>query len=223
MNKKVLVVAAHPDDEILGSGATLIKHIAEKDQVYCLILGKGITSRSNSKSAEISKLMSDSKKAAQVIGFKEVYFTDLPDNSFDKISLLEITKIVETYLAKIKPDIIYTHFSNDLNIDHRITYQAVITASRPCNKNQAKEILTFETLSSTEWQTKQDNQFCPNVYVDVEKYINKKIAAMKKYRSELKDYPHSRSIEGISILAKYRGLESGLKFAEAFCLVRKIK
>jgi LmbE family N-acetylglucosaminyl deacetylase len=222
MSNRILVIAAHPDDEILGAGATLIKHTKEKDKVFCLILSQGVLSRTNAKINDVSKLMSESKKAGKVMGFKEIYFADLPDNSFDTVSLLKVVKIIETYLAKVKPDIIYTHFDNDLNIDHRITSQAVITASRPCNPNHPKEILAFETLSSTEWQAKKNKQFCPNVYVDIEKCIGKKIEAMKKYDSELRTYPHSRSIEGIKILAKCRGLEAGLKFAEAFYLIRKI-
>lgn len=222
MNKKILVIAAHPDDEILGVGATLIKHVAEKDSVYCLILSKGVMSRPNAKTNKVSKLMSESKMAGKIIGFKEIYYADLPDNSFDTVALLEVVKIVERFLSEVKPDIVYTHFNGDLNIDHRITYCAVVTASRPCNKNFPKEILTFETLSSTEWQAKWNKQFCPNVYVNVEKYIDKKIEAMESYKSELRYYPHSRSVEGIKILAKYRGLEAGLKYAEAFQLIKKI-
>lgn len=223
MNKRIMVVVAHPDDEILGAGATLRRHVEDKDEVYCLILSRGVTARKNFEKTEIDNLLVHSKNAGNVIGFKESYYEDLPDNSFDTVSLLEVTQIIEKYLEKIKPDVIYTQFENDLNIDHRITCQAVVTASRPCNENCPEEIYCFETLSSTEWQNKQYKQFCPNVYIDVEKCIEKKIEAMSKYLAEIREYPHSRSAEGIKILAQYRGLESGLLYAEAFCLIRKIE
>lgn len=222
MNKKILVVAAHPDDEILGLGATLVKHVEERDQVYCLILGGGVVSRDRFSQDDIKKLQKQTANSSKIIGFKAVYSADFPDNSFDSVSLLQIIKLVESYIKKIKPDVVYTHFENDLNIDHRLTFQAVLTACRPVNNNFPEKILTFETLSSTEWQNKQGLQFNPNYYVDVKKYIDKKIEAMKKYSLETRSYPHPRSAQGIKILAQYRGLESGLEYAEAFCLIRKI-
>ncbi len=220
--KKILVVAAHPDDELLGAGGTLIKHTISGDDVYCLILGEGVMSRKNSNKQDLKKLHNQTLASGEIIGFKEIFFSYFPDNSFDTVSLLSITKDVEKYLEKIKPDIIYTHHENDLNIDHRLTFQAVVTASRPCNKNCPREIYTFETLSSTEWQNKNNNKFSPNNYVDIKDTFNKKIEAIKKYSSELREYPHSRSLEGIKILAQFRGLEVGLFYAEAFCLIRRI-
>ena len=221
-NNKVLVVAAHPDDEILGLGGTLIKHVESGDQVFCLILGEGIMSRLDGKKSDVDKLHSDSLKAGKIIGFEKIYFSNFPDNSFDSVPLLSITQGVEKYFKLIKPDIIYTHNGNDLNIDHQLTFQAVLTASRPCNLDYLEEIYTFETPSSTEWQSKSPLVFSPNLYVNIENTIEKKLLALSKYRSEMRPYPHSRSIKGIKILAQYRGLETGLKYAEAFCLIRKI-
>ncbi|MDO8499642.1 MAG: PIG-L family deacetylase [bacterium] len=221
-NQTILVVAAHPDDELLGAGGTLIKHALAGDSVYCLILGEGVRSRSGAESAELKKLRADAVEAGCVIGFKEIFFEGIPDNAFDTVSLLSITKVIEKYLEQVKPDIIYTHFENDLNIDHRLAFQAVMTAARPCNADCPAEIYTFETLSSTEWQSKLGQVFRPNHYVNVEQTLDKKITAMRCYKDEIRSYPHSRSAEGIKILAEYRGLESGLKAAEAFCLVRKI-
>jgi len=187
-NKNILIICSHPDDEILGVGATIEKHKKRGDKVYYLIIGKG----------------------------RGTFF----DNKFDMIPLLDIVKKVEEYIERIKPDIIYTHYEYDLNIDHRITYQAVITACRPCNIYCPKEIYSFEVLSSTEWQP---NTFNPNVFVNIENEIKDKIKALRKYKSEMRKFPHSRSIEGVRTLAKYRGMQSGLKFAEAFILMRKIK
>lgn len=223
MKKRILIIAAHPDDEVLGCGGVAAKYAALKDEVYCLILGEGENSRSNQiEKLKIKKLQQDGQAAAEILGIKEIFFHNFPDNSFDSVPLLSIIKIIEEYLKKIKPNIIYTHFENDLNIDHRLTFQAVLTACRPCNNFSPKEIYSFEVLSSTEWQAKQRKQFTPNYYVDIKNTISKKKEALKKYRSEIRDYPHSRSVEGIEIQARYRGLEAGLESAEAFCLVRKI-
>jgi LmbE family N-acetylglucosaminyl deacetylase len=137
------------------------------------------------------------------------------------VDFLLIIKKIDQYIEKIKPEIIYTHYENDLNLDHRLTFQAVITACRPCNENCPKEIYCFEILSSTEWQV-EGEKFKPNVYIDIENEIEDKIKAFKEYKSEIRNWPHSRSAEGIRILATYRGLESGKKYSEAFKLIRMI-
>jgi LmbE family N-acetylglucosaminyl deacetylase len=228
-SKKILIIAAHPDDEVLGCGATASKHVDRGDDVYCVILGEGITSRTNKTTTDcridnISELHNQTLQAAEIIGIKEVFFSNFKDNRFDSLNLLDIIKEVEKHLTKINPDIIYTHHEFDLNIDHRRTFQAVITACRPCNPNSPSQIFSFEILSSTEWQSKdKKNAFFPNSYIDVSKQLERKISAMKAYKSEIKKYPHSRSPEGIEILTKYRGIECGLKSAEAFMLIRNIK
>jgi len=220
---KVLVIAAHPDDEILGLGGTLIKHVKQGDEVFCLILGEGITSRDNQNEEQVKKLHLQCQEAGRVIGFRKLFFSNFPDNRFDSIPLLGIIKEIEKYLEKIKPDIIYAHCGGDVNIDHQLTYEAVMVACRPCNNSCPKKIYAFETLSSTEWQLNPQNKFVPNVFVDIEQEIDKKIESFKKYESEIRDYPHSRSVEGIKILAHFRGLQCGLRFAEAFKLLREIK
>ncbi len=226
MNKKILIVVAHPDDEVLGVGGTAIKHVRNGDDVYCLILGKGVEARLDKKEIAENVGIDNEKKrnissfnSGKIIGFKEMFFLDFPDNRFDSVDLIDITKEIELFVDKIQPDIIYTHYENDLNIDHRKTFEAVITACRPCNDNCPKEIYCFEVLSSTEWQLK-GKKFMPNVYVDISKEIDKKIQAIEEYKEELREWPHSRSIEGVKTLAKFRGLESGKKYAEGFYLVR---
>lgn len=221
--KRVLVIAAHPDDELLGAGATLAAHVKHGDLVEALILGEGIMSRNEGSQDELKELQKQSEEAGKTIGFAAVSFGSFPDNAFDTVALLQIAKAVEKKIAEFKPDVIYTHHGKDLNVDHRLTFEAVMTACRPCNDDMPMEIYTFETLSSTEWQSKQEEPFRPNVYVNVEDTIEQKIEAFKKYKSEIREYPHSRSAEGLKILAQYRGLEAGLKFAEAFHLERSIK
>jgi len=217
---KLLIVAAHPDDEVLGCFGSVAKLIKEGYEAYTLILGEGKTSRGEGKK-EIKKLHKEIKKANEVIGIKEVFIESLPDNKFDSIPLLDIVKVVEKYKNLIKPDIIFTHYENDLNIDHRLTYQAVLTATRPMSDETTKEIYSFEILSSTEWN--YPLSFSPDVYFDISDTLDKKIKAMSFYKSELRDYPHPRSLEGIELNAKYWGMRVGKKAVEAFKAVRVIK
>ncbi|MBU0546247.1 PIG-L family deacetylase [Patescibacteria group bacterium] len=221
-NRKVLVVAAHPDDELLGVAGTLSLHIERGDKVEVLILGQGALSRDKAGEAEIELLHEQALAAARIIGIQNVRFEYLPDNAFDTVGILVITKLVERVIAEVRPDILYTHHAHDLNVDHRLTFQAVTTACRPCSRNLPQEVYTFETLSSSEWQSKSEEPFRPNVYIDISSTLEKKVSALNEYKSEMRPYPHSRSLEGVRILAQYRGLEAGIKFAEAFHLERRI-
>lgn len=220
--KNILVVAAHPDDELLGAGATLRKHVEAGGKVFALILGQGVFSRDAGTEEDLKKLQADSRRAGEVIGFSDIFFAEFPDNAFDSVPLLQIVKVVEKIFSEVKPDVVYTHHEYDLNIDHRLAFEAVLTASRPCNANAPRELYTFETLSSTEWQSKDQKQFAPNVYVNVESTFSKKIEALQHYKSEIREYPHSRSLKGVQILSEFRGLEAHLKNAEAFRLIRQI-
>ena len=217
---KILIIGAHPDDEILGVGGTILKHVKAGDQVKILILGDGETAR---ETGDIAKRQNQAQTAAMALGVKDLILEKLPDNQFDSMPLLEVVKKIEKVISEFKPEIVYTHHGNDLNIDHQLTFQAVITACRPQPEFFVKKILTFETLSSTEWQNKtSDKIFLPNEYQDISEFIDKKIEILKNYQYELRLYPHPRSAEGIKILAQYRGLEVGFKYAEAFCLIRNI-
>ncbi len=226
--KKVLVIAAHPDDEILGCGGTILKRVAKGDKVYSLCLGEGISSRYLKrelvKKEKLTSLHDCYIKAAKLMGFKKSWLNKFPDNRFDSVDLLDIIKVIEKVKKEIKPQIIYTHFENDLNIDHRITFQAVITACRPVSEESVKEIYSFETPSSTEWTSSHsgENHFRPNVFVDIKGTIDKKINIMKVYKSEIKKYPHPRSLKALRIVAQRWGIVCGLKYAEGFILVRKV-
>ncbi len=216
----ILVIAAHPDDEILGIGGTVRKHYDKGDDVYCLILGEGMNSRDNSNKQKVADLHKDTLKAAEIVGYKEVYFENIPDNKFDSVPLLEIIKKIEKYIDKIKPNLIYTHHEKDLNIDHTLTYKAVLTATRPFGDYPVKAIITFETPSSTEWNF--DESFKPNTFVDISKTIESKIKAMSFYETELKLYPYPRSLEALKVIAKRWGTVVGKEYVEALRLIRKI-
>lgn len=223
---RILCVVAHPDDEVLGCGGTL-SMLSEDNDVYTLILGEGITSRpipDEDKIEQLKELKKQSEQANEILGVKQVFFENFPDNRFDTVPLLEIIKNIERYIQRIEPDVIYTHHHGDLNIDHQITHKAVLTAVRPVGNSTVKKIISLEVLSSTEWNIQtQSNLFMPNMYVNISETVTKKLEAMQCYKSELMNYPHPRSLEGIKILAQKRGLEVGLKFAEAFCLIREIE
>ncbi len=225
INTSILVVAAHPDDELLGCGATIARHTARGDEVSVLILGEGITARYATRGkappAAVQALQAKAKKANTIVGVSRVFFGDLPDNRFDSVDLLDIVKTIEAVKKEICPTIIYTHFQYDLNIDHRRTYQAVMTATRPVPKESVHAIFSFEVASSSEWNP--GHPFIPDYYVKVEKTFHLKQKALGLYRSEMRPYPHPRSFKGIEILARYRGLTVGQKLVEAYQTVRTIQ
>lgn len=224
--KKYLVVAAHPDDEVLGCGGTIAKVVDEGSEVYTLILGEGITSRDSKRnvikrSKDIAELKESSVNANCILGVKKVFFADFPDNRFDSIPLIDIVKYVENIISKIKPCIIFTHFEDDLNVDHKITYNAVITATRPIVGKSVKNIYSFEVLSSTEW--KYPILFSPDYFVDISRTINKKLNALSTYKTELTKFPHPRSLEAVKMNSELWGIKLGLKNVEAFKVVRIIE
>lgn len=226
MNKKILIIAAHPDDEVLGCFGTVSKYINQGYEAYTLILGEGKTSRDeirdiNSKKDEIEELNTEIIKANKIIGIKEVFIEQFPDNRFDSADLLDIVKIINKIKEKIKPDIIFTHYENDLNIDHSLTYKAVLTATRPMEDECVKEIYAFEILSSTEWN--YPISFSPDFFVDISETINLKLESMAQYESELREFPHPRSLEGIKLNAKYHGMRIGKNYVEAFKTIRVIR
>ena len=226
MSKKILIIAAHPDDEVLGCFGTVARMVKEGDEAYTLILGEGKTSRDErrsveNKKAELNILNQEIEKANSVINIKKTFIENFPDNRFDSVDLLDIVKAILKVKEEVKPDIIFTHYENDLNIDHQITYQAVVTATRPMENESVKEIYSFEVLSSTEWS--YPLSFSPDLFFDISETIELKKEAMKQYDSELCQFPHPRSIEGIELNAKYHGMRVGKAYVEAFKTVRVIK
>lgn len=223
----ILVVAAHPDDEILGVGGTVAKSAERNNKVYALILGQGQMSRINANGHEseiLASLKEDCRRAAKTVGYEDIFFEDFPDNRFDSVDLLDIAKKIENYVEKLRPSVIYTHHAGDLNIDHELTYRAVLTATRPMAGQPVKEIYAFETVSSTEWNFAYgDKAFSPNVFVPLtEGQLNKKLSAMKEYKTELRDFPHPRSLEMLRANAIHYGGVIGTEYAEAFEAVRII-
>ncbi len=223
MKNKVLVVASHPDDETIGCGGTIAKHVYEGDKVSIITLTNGVSSRSESNDGD-QKIRKDAATAAiNSLGADWLAAGDFPDNRIDKIPIIEVIQFIEEQKKFFYPDIIYVHSPTDLNIDHRIAAEAVLTAYRPQPEESYSEIRFFEIASSSDFTVKKlHNKFAPNLFINIEKFWEKKLEALKFYDLEMREDPHSRSYERIKILSKYRGAESGMNLAEAFEVVRRI-
>jgi LmbE family N-acetylglucosaminyl deacetylase len=220
----ILVVAAHPDDELLGCGGTLARHARAGDAVHILILATGAASRGkDGVDGQISELEKNARSAAEIIGARPPLFGGFPDNAMDSVELLAVVKRIEAVIADIQPDVVYTHHGGDLNIDHRIAHEAVMTACRPLPEAPVRAIYAFETSSSTEWASAESQPgFRPTRFTDISETLEVKLSALACYETEMRDFPHPRSNEAITSLAKVRGAAAGLKAAEAFTVLRQI-
>ncbi len=214
---KVLVIAAHPDDEVLGCGGTIARHATMGDDVHLLFVADGETGRimAAKPNRNIAALA-----ASKVLGAQPPVFLDIRDQMLDTVPLIEITRAIEARVAAVEPTIVYTHHAGDLNLDHRIVHQAVITACRPLPSSSVMEIYSFEVLSSTEWGSEP---FRPNHFICISAYMVDKMHALKCYRDEMREPPHSRSLDSVERLARLRGNSVGINYAEAFMTIRTIR
>lgn len=222
---RVIVFAAHGDDEVLGCGGTIRRHAMKGDEVSIVIFADGETSRGGAKSgAAIAEREAAARKAADILGAADVFLYQLPDNQLDTVPLLELARLAEKHIADRRPDTVYTHHAGDLNADHRLVHEAVVTACRPQGEHSVRRLLFFEVPSSTEWRAPGGGPaFTPNWFVDISAVLECKIDALEVYRSEMRPWPHPRSLEGVSHLAHWRGATVGCDAAEAFMLGREIR
>ncbi len=223
----ILVVAAHPDDEVLGCGGTIAAHARRGDEVRVLLLAEGVTSRHARRTAEargaLARLREAAGKANRILGVKKLLLQRFPDNRMDSVPLLEVVRAVETVMEDFPPDVVYTHHAGDLNVDHRITHQAVNTACRPLPGHTARTLLYFEVQSSTDWQPAASAvPFAPNWYSDISATLPLKLKALRAYGAEMRPWPHARSLQSAEALARVRGATVGVKAAEAFALGRHL-
>lgn len=227
--KKILIIAAHPDDEVLGCGGTIAKLSAQGAEVHVLLAAEGLTSRQEQRDpqalrAEFEKLHMTANQANELLGVKSLEFLGFPDNRMDSIDMLDVVKKIEAKMTTFKADEVYTHFPSDLNVDHRILSEAVLTATRPQPGQMVKKVFFFEVPSSTDWNYngKPSSFFSPNTFVNIESSLSKKISALKCYDAEMRPFPHARSVENMENLARVRGASVGYKAAEAFILARAL-
>ncbi len=220
MSKTILVVAAHPDDEVLGCGGTIARHAAEGDTVHVVFIADGEGARAGAAANAALAREKAAITALSILGAATPIFLGFEDNPLDAYRLLDIVRSVESVIAEVAPDVVYTHHCGDLNIDHELTHRAVLTACRPVPGSPAREIYSFEVVSSTEWNSTRGRDFIPQLYVDVTAYMPTKRLALEAYCEEMRPVPHARSIENVAALATFRGASVGVGAAEAFMVMR---
>ena len=223
MSKTVLIVAALADDEVLGCGGTIARHIGEGDSVYLVLMADGVSSRTGASEADMELRRLAADRVRQLLGITEIQYLGFPDNRMDSIPLLDIVHVLEPVIQRITPSVIYTHHHGDLNIDHCRTQEAVMIACRPQPGCTVKEIYGFEVLSSTEWATPQTEPFTPSLYMDISAQFPLKLGAIEAYEDEMRCAPHSRSVVHAEVLARHRGYSIGVQAAEAFVVYRIIR
>ena len=225
---RILVVAAHPDDEILGCGGTMARLAREGHEVRAAILAEGMSSRythrEDADPEQLQHLHAQAQQAAGKVGARESVLCKLPDNRLDTVPLLEVVKLVEELVARFRPEVIYTHHPGDLNVDHGVVHRAVLTATRPVAGQRVSEIYAFEVPSSTEWAFQRlEPSFRPSVFVDITETLETKIEAMACYDTETRKFPHPRSPEALRAIATRWGTAVGLPAVEAFELIRSVR
>ena len=225
---KVLVVAAHPDDEVLGCGGTIVRHANAGDQVQVLIVAEGATSRQDQRDRlqagdELSALVDSAMAAGSILGAAGVEILDLPDNRLDSLDRLDLIKHIEQRIDRYQPQVVYVHHAGDVNVDHRRLHEAVVTACRPTPGHSVRRLLSFEVASSSEWQPPGSAPaFQPNWFIDISEQWQRKRDALMAYASEMRPWPHARSLEAVEHMARWRGAQVGVEAAEAFCLLRQL-
>lgn len=223
------MVAAHPDDEVLGCGGTIARHADAGDHVEVLIVAEGATSRLPTGDRalslhHLSELARAARSVASILGAKGVELLDFPDNRLDSLDRLDVIKQIEARIQHHRPQIVYVHHAGDVNVDHRRLHEAVVTACRPVPGHPVRRLLSFEVASSTEWQPPGSAPgFQPNWFVDITQQWERKQNALAAYASEMRPWPHARSIEALEHLARWRGSQVGMEAAEAFCLLRQLE
>ncbi len=220
-HRRVLVISAHPDDELLGLGGTVARHVDRGDDVSVVIASEGASSRyADSAKSELEQAC---HKAASVLGISNVRFLGLPDQKLETVPLIDIVQAIEAQLREIQPDVAYTHHWGDINSDHGIVSNASAVACRPPNPHAPNALYAYETPSSTEWGIPAESlQFVPTRFVDIERTLERKLEAMACYTSELRPAPHPRSLEALKTRAAYWGQWAACAYAEPFVVVREI-
>jgi len=228
LNENVLVVAAHPDDEVLGCGGTIASMVDAGCNVHVLLLADGVSARNPAGDSGVNPVLlakrnAGAENASRILGCASMEALALPDNRMDELALLDVVKLIESRVSRHAPTIVLTHHGSDVNIDHRVVHEAVVVACRPVPAHPVKKLLFFEVPSSTEWRPPSlSGTFSPTYFVDISKVLDRKMEALNAYASELRSFPHPRSLQAVEALARWRGATVGVAAAEAFILGREI-
>lgn len=221
MFKRILVLAPHPDDEVLGVGGTIARFSAQGVQVYVGVLTKGYPPHFDPQLVQTGR--QEALKAHEILGVTRTFFLDFPAAALDTVPHREVNKSLSELMQEVHPDALFLPFDGDLHLDHQRTFLSALVAARPNQVGAPQAVYAYETLSETNWQAPYiAPNFVPNVFFDISAFLEKKVAAMRAYRSQLKTFPHERSEQAIRALAMLRGSTVGLMAAEAFYLVREV-
>lgn len=222
---KILVIAAHPDDEIYGMGGTIARLSSEGKQVHLLIITDGSSAqyRNDTQLDEIiSRKKEETRRAAECVGIASVQYGGLPDMRLDQTEHIKINEVIESCIQQLQPDTVFTHFWGDVNLDHQRVFQSTVVATRPVAGQSVKQMYCYSVPSSTEWQVRNQDAFVPNYFVDIQAYAEQKSAAVNAYATELRAYPHPRSAQAVMEQDRSAGLRCGLGQCEEFLLVKKV-
>lgn len=225
MSKNILIVAAHADDEALGCGGTIARHMDAGDRVSILFLTNGVGSRPDANQTDAQRRRSAMNHALEILGVTDHRCLDFPDNAMDTVPLLDVVRALDDHVAATAcPDVIYTHHAGDLNIDHQLAHRAVMTRFRPQDACGTPHLIaSFEVPSSTGWfGSSAARAFTPNLFIDISMTLERKQQALEAYAEEMRPWPHARSIEAVVHLARIRGSTVGIEAAEAFVVERMI-
>lgn len=218
---KVLVFSAHPDDEVIGAGGTIARHAASGDEIYWCIVTQGYSPPWSEETLAAAK--QQVYEVQQILGIRKVFFLGFPTVKLNTVPYIDLSSALQRVVDEVKPEIVYTTPRDDINQDHRIVFECTLVATRPLPGNSVRRLLCYEISPTTRFGLPAGSSgFISNVFIDITEYMDKKLAAMNCYKTELREYPHPRSLEGIRLFAQERGLSVGLKAAEAFMLVREI-
>jgi LmbE family N-acetylglucosaminyl deacetylase len=218
---RVLAIAAHPDDETIGAGGTIARHVAQGDEVYWCVVTQAYSPPWPEETLIEARRQVD--QVRDVLGIQEIFSCGFPTVKLNTVPYIDLCSALQQVVDQVQPEIVYTTPRDDINQDHRIVYEATLVATRPLPGSSIRRLLCYEIGPTARFGLPAGSAgFVPNVFVDISRYLDKKLEAARCYRTELREYPHPRSIEGLRLLAQERGLSVGLQAAECFQLIREL-
>ncbi len=218
---KILAISAHPDDETIGAGGTLAKHVAAGDEVYWVVATQAYTPRWPQHVLDRASQQID--EVQEFFGIKQVFRLGFPTMHLNTIPSIDLASALQQVVDEVRPDVVYTTPRNDVNEDHRAIFDATLIACRPLPGSSVKRLLSYEIITTTRFGSPSGCQmFEPNVFVDISDYLETKVQAMAIFETELREFPHPRSLEGLRILCRERGMSVGIEAAECFELIREM-